>query len=171
MTCNYNLVRVYHSNPHTLALHHRIMSLKPSRGLYLYLKVLSTALEDDLLTHDESNILKILASSLGVSPSDVGPAMDVAKGIDRSPFKDEEYDDHQIGDASTYQSALIAALDDEVISEDEWAMLNTLRGLLGIQPNEHALIEEAIRSMSASDEDGMRRIERLAHFITVCPYY
>ena len=146
------------------------MSLKPSRGLYLYLQVLSTALEDEILTHDESNILKVLASSLGVSPFDVGPAMDVAKGVDPSPFDDEQYESHQIGDASTYQSALVAALDDDVICEDEWAMLNKLRELLGIQPNEHALIEEAIRAMSDSNEQGERRIERLERFNTICPY-
>jgi len=146
------------------------MSLKPSRGLYLYLQVLSTALEDEILTHDESNILKVLASSLGVSPFDVGPAMDVAKGVDPSPFDEEHTESHQIGDASTYQSALVAALDDDVISEDEWAMLNKLRELLGIQPNEHALIEEAIRAMSDSNEQGERRIERLERFNTICPY-
>jgi tellurite resistance protein len=98
--------------------------------------------------------------------------MDVAKGIDSSPFSDgvSAYSSHQIGDATTYQTALVAALDDEVISEDEWAMLNVLRNLLGIQPDQHALIEEAIRAMSEEDEAGERRIERLARFNTVCPY-
>ena len=65
---------------------------------------------------------------------------------------------------------MVAALDDEVISEDEWAMLEHLRGLLGIQSDQHALIEEAIRAMSTSDENGLRRLERLERFNTVCPY-
>jgi hypothetical protein len=148
------------------------MALTASRGLYLYIEVLKTALEDDILTDDEAAILKLLATALGVSPFDVGDAMDVAKGIDPSPFGDDvsTYSSHQIGDATTYQTALVAALDDEVISEDEWAMLNGLRTLLGIQSDQHALIEEAIRAMSEEDEAGERRIERLARFNTVCPY-
>ena len=148
------------------------MALKASRGLHLYLEVLSTALGDDIVTDDEASILKVLAIALGMDPSCVGDAMDVARGIDPSPITNPgEYESHQIGDATTYQSALVAALDDEVISEDEWAILEHLRNLLGIQPDQHALIEEAIRTMSESDENGERRLERLERFNTVCPYY
>jgi len=147
------------------------MALEASRGLYLYLEVLKTALGDDIVTDDEATILKVLAVALGVKPSDVGDALDVARGIDPSPITNsEDYSSHQVGDVTTYQSALVAALDDEVISEDEWAMLEHLRNLLGIQPDQHALIEEAIRAMSTSDENGLRRLERLERFNTVCPY-
>ena len=67
------------------------------------------------------------------------------KGEERNPFDDieEDYSGHHIGDATTYQSALIAALDDEIISEDEWAMLNTLRSIIGLQEDQHAMIEES----------------------------
>jgi hypothetical protein len=148
------------------------MALMASRGLYLYIEVLTTALGDEIVTDDEASILKVLATALGVSPFDVGDAMDVARGIDPSPITTpDDYSIHQIGDATTYQSALVAALDDEVISEDEWAMLETLRTLLGIQQDQHALIEEAIREMSAYDKNGERRLERLERFNTVCPYY
>ena len=147
------------------------MALEASRGLYLYLEVLKTALDDDIVTDDEATILKVLAVALGVKPSDVGDALDVARGIDPSPITNpENYSPHQVGDATTYQSALVAALDDEVISEDEWAMLEHLRELLGIQSDQHALIEEAIRAMSETDENGERRLERLERFNTVCPY-
>ncbi len=147
------------------------MALKASRGLYFYIETMRTALDDGIVTDDEASILKVLATALGVSPFDVGPAIDVAKGVDPSPFTDtSEYQEHQIGDATTYQTALVAALDDEVISEDEWAMLDNLRGLLGIQSDQHALIEESIRSMSESDENGERRLARLERFNTVCPY-
>ena len=94
------------------------MGLVPSRGLYLYLEVLSTALDDHIVTDDEASILKVLAVALGVAPSSVGDALDVARGIDPSPIQNpEQYEGHQVGDATTYQSALVAALDDEVISE------------------------------------------------------
>ena len=146
------------------------MTLVPSRGLHLYIEVLRTALDDSIVTDDEASILKVLAVALGISPSNVGDALDVARGIDPSPISNpEQYSSHQMGDATTYQSALVAALDDEVISEDEWAMLDSLRNLFGIQPDQHALIEEAIRAMSESDENGVRRLERLERFNTVCP--
>ena len=147
------------------------MALTASRGLYLYLEVLGTALDDDIVTNDEASILKVLAIALGIHPSNVGDALDVARGIDPSPISESNaYSEHQVGDATIYQSALVAALDDEVITEDEWAMLESLRNLFGIQPDQHALIEEAIRSMSESDENGERRLERLERFNTVCPY-
>ena len=147
------------------------MALEASRGLHFYLEVLKTALDDEIITSDEASILKVLAVALGLSPSAVGDALDVARGIDPSPIGDTtDYESHQIGDVTTYQTALVAALDDEVISEDEWAMLESLRTLLGIQPDQHALIEEAIRSMSETDENGERRLERLERFNTVCPY-
>ena len=147
------------------------MALTASRGLYLYLEVLRTALNDGIVTDDEASILKVLAVALGVQPSNVTEALDIARGLDPSPIMDAAiYSAHQVGDATTYQSALVAALDDEVISEDEWAMLENLRALFGIQPDQHALIEEAISAMSESDENGERRLERLERFNTVCPY-
>ena len=75
-----------------------------------------------------------------------------------------------MGDATTYQSALIAALDDDIISEDEWAMLDHLRRIIGLQEDQHALIEESIRSMSEVDADGQRRVERLERYLTVCSF-
>ena len=65
-------------------------SLEASRGLYLYLEVLKTALDDDIVTDDETTILKVLAVALGVKPSDVGDALDVARGIDPSPITNSE---------------------------------------------------------------------------------
>ena len=147
------------------------MALESSRGLYFYIEVLKTALNDEIVTNDEASILKVLATALGLSPSAAGTAMDIARGVDPNPIDDNSnYLEQQIGDVTTYQTALVAALDDEVISEDEWAMLDSLRKLLSIQPDQHALIEEAIRSMSETDVNGERRLERLQRFNTVCPY-
>ena len=86
-----------------------------------------------------------------------------------NPFGEMEHVELAMGTVSTYQSALIAALDDEVITEDEWALLDHLRRLLFIQPDQHAMIEEAIHAMAEVDEQGQRRIERLERFMTVCP--
>ena len=148
------------------------MALKPSRGLYLYLRTLKEALGDDSITSDEAQILKVLAEALGVRPSDTAECLSVARGETTDPFDEleEDYAGHRMGDAATYQTTLIAALDDEVISEDEWSMLNSLRTIIGLQEDQHTMIEESIRSMAEIDESGIRRIEQLNRFNTVCPY-
>ena len=44
------------------------------------------------------------------------------------------------------------------------------KGAIWDSADQHALIEEAIRAMSETDENGERRLERLERFNTVCPY-
>ncbi len=148
------------------------MTLTPSRGLYLYINTLRTAMDDEIVTDNEATILKVLATALGIHPSDTAYCLSIVSGEEKDPFADDssDYSGHHIGDVTTYQSALIAALDDEVISEDEWEMLNHLRDLIGLQEDQHALIEEAIRAMADVDENGSRRLERLERFNIVCPF-
>jgi hypothetical protein len=135
----------------------------------LYLQLVETALEDSIVTDDEAAILRILAATLGVKPSDTAFCISIARGEELNPFDEDQDVELVMGTVSTYQSALIAALDDEVITEDEWALLDHLRRLLSIQPDQHAMIEEAIHAMADVDEQGQRRIERLERFMTVCP--
>jgi hypothetical protein len=145
--------------------------LEDNPGNRLYLRLVETALEDSIVTDDEASILRILSHTLGVQPSDTALCISIAKGEEQSPFdKDESLLEMPMGSVSTYQSALIAALDDEVITEDEWALLDHLRQLLGIQPDQHGMIEEAIHAMSDVDEQGRKRLERLERFMTVCPF-
>ena len=148
------------------------MALEPSRGLYLYLRTLNIAMEDSILTDDEASILHILAVALGIQPSDTALCLSVVRGDEKNPFDDTEFDyaGHHPGDVATYQSALVAALDDEIISEDEWAMLPALRTIVGIQEDQHAMIEEAIHAMADIDSNGVRRLERLKRYLTVCPF-
>ncbi len=149
-----------------------IMSVTPSRGLYLYLRTLKMAMNDEIVTDDEASILHVLANALGVSPGDTAECLSIVRGEEKNPFDnvEEDYSGHHLGDITTYQSALIAALDDEVITEDEWSMLDVLRKIIGMQPDQHAMIEESIRAMSEVDDNGERRIERLNRFSTVCPF-
>ena len=135
----------------------------------LYLQLVETALEDSIVTDDEAAILRILAATLGVQPSDTALCLSIARGEELNPFDEMGDVELPMGTVSTYQSALIAALDDEVISEDEWALLDHLRRLLSIQPDQHAMIEEAIHAMADVDAEGQRRIQRLERFMTVCP--
>jgi hypothetical protein len=148
------------------------MALEPSRGLYLYLRTLTVAMDDSILTDDEATILHILAEALGILPSDTAVGLSVVRGEETNPFDGTEFDysGHHPGDVTTYQSALVAALDDEVITEDEWAMLTALRTIVGIQEDQHTMIEEAIHAMAEVDAEGVRRLERLQRYMTVCPF-
>jgi len=143
--------------------------LQDTAGNRLYLQLVETALEDSIVTDDEAAILRILAATLGVQPSDTALCLSIARGEELNPFDEMGDVELPMGTVSTYQSALIAALDDEVISEDEWALLDHLRRLLTIQPDQHAMIEEAIHEMADVDSEGQRRIQRLERFMTVCP--
>ena len=143
--------------------------LQDTAGNRLYLQLVETALEDSIVTDDEAAILRILAATLGVQPSDTALCLSIARGEELNPFDEMGDVELPMGTVSTYQSALIAALDDEVISEDEWALLDHLRRLLTIQPEQHAMIEEAIHAMADVDAEGQRRIQRLERFMTVCP--
>jgi len=147
------------------------MELRPSRGSYLYLKIVETAFADRVVTNDEAMILHTLANTLRVSPNDASECMLIAQGEIPSPFADAHgFDESHVGDASLYQEALIAALDDEVINEDEWAILDHLRVLIELQPDQHAMIEETIRTVAPTDNEGQRRIERLERFNVIHPF-
>ncbi|MCH1422267.1 MAG: hypothetical protein L7U62_02080 [Candidatus Poseidoniaceae archaeon] len=148
------------------------MTLEPSRGLYLYLRTLTVAMEDSILTDDEAGILHILATALGIQPSDTALCLSIVRGDEKNPFDGTAFDfsGRHSGDVTTYQSALVAALDDEVITEDEWAMLTALRTIVGIQEDQHSMIEEAIHAMDDIDSNGVRRLERLQRYMTVCPF-
>ncbi|MAH29284.1 MAG: hypothetical protein CL959_01190, partial [Euryarchaeota archaeon] len=89
----------------------------------LYLQLVETALEDSIVTDDEAAILRVLGATLGVQPSDTAFCLSIARGEELNPFGEKEDVELAMGTVSTYQSALIAALDDEVITEDEWALL------------------------------------------------
>jgi len=147
-----------------------VMEREYTRGLYLYMECLKVAFDDEIVTSEEAEILKIIAVALDVQPSDTAELRSIVSGEVPNPFVlgKQEYTGYQVGDASMYQAALIAALDDEVITEDEWALVNHLRQLVGIQEDEHALIEEAIRATEGIDAMGQTRVERLERYLTVC---
>ena len=149
------------------------MALTGTRGLHLYLRTLEAAVEDDIVTDDEMSILTVIARAFALPGGVMGEAWDVLRDqIDNpiAPTNVHAYEKRQIGDATTYQTALIAALVDEVITEDEWAMLDVMRRVMGIQPEEHVLIEEAVRGMAANVENGESFVSRLDRYVTLHPY-
>lgn len=137
----------------------------------VYLGTLKVALDDGIVTGDEMAILDVLAGCIGISKSTKRFARDVLDGVERNPISDEQneqWSHRQVGDATCYQSALITALDDDVISDDEMALLDCLRRAMGLQPDEHALVEESVRVMIENQEDE-RLMQRLESYLTTYP--
>ncbi len=128
-------------------------------------------MEDNIVTDDEMAILNILTRSLGLEDDTAKYARSILNKVEKSPItssQEDEWSHRHIGDATCYQSALIAALDDDVISDDEMAMLDCLRRAMGLQPNEHALVEESVREMIENQGDE-RLMARLESYLTSFP--
>ncbi|RZD51769.1 MAG: hypothetical protein CXT67_08045 [Methanobacteriota archaeon] len=128
-------------------------------------------MDDDIVTDDEMAILNILSNSLGLEDDTAKFARSILNQVEKSPItsaQEDEWSNRHIGDATCYQSALIAALDDDVISDDEMAMLDCLRRAMGLQPNEHALVEESIREMIVNQGND-RLMTRLESYMTSFP--
>ena len=126
-----------------------------------------TALDDEIITGDESQILSILAKSLDVDEATQKEIINSLKGDGRNySFDYNLVEKPGVGEASAYQSALIGALDDEVITEDEWALLDILRELMDIQPNEHSMIEQSIRSRIMNLGENENLMNRLDLFLS-----
>ena len=149
------------------------MALSGSRGLHLYLRTLEAAVEDEIVTDDEMSILSVIGRAFALPEDVLSDAWDILRDNIENPVDPSHVRAHekrQMGDATTYQTALIAALVDEIITEDEWALLDVMRRVMGIQAEEHALIEEAVRAMALNIEDGASFVSRLDRYVTLHPY-
>jgi|TARA_B100001741_G_C16288015_1_gene475467 hypothetical protein len=143
------------------------MVFNPERSKYLYYMTVETALDDEIITGDESQILSILAKSLDIDEITQKEIINSLKeGTDNYSFDPDLVEKPGVGEASAYQSALIGALDDEVITEDEWALLDILRELMVIQPNQHSMIEESIRSRIMNLDGNENLMNRLDLFLS-----
>ena len=150
-----------------------IMALTESRGLHLYLRTLEAAVEDEIVTDEEMSILSVIARAFALPGDIMSDAWIALRNSGENPIDPNNahaYETRQMGDATTYQTALVAALVDEIITEDEWAMLDVMRRVMNIQPDEHALIEEAVRAMASNVEDGDSFVTRLDRYVTLHPY-
>ena len=137
------------------------------RSKYLYYMTVETALDDEIITGEESQILSILAKSLDIDEATQKEIINSLTGDGNNySFDYNSVEKPGVGEASAYQSALIGALDDEVITEDEWALLDILRELMDIQPNEHSMIEQSIRSRIMNLGENENLMNRLDLFLS-----
>ena len=142
------------------------MVLSFERSKYLYYMTVETALEDNVISGDESQILSILAKSLYLDESTQEEILSSLQEGTPLEFDFDLVEKTGVGEASAYQSALIGALDDEIITDDEWALLDILRELMGIQPNHHSMIEQSIRLRAESIGENENLLNRLDRFLS-----
>jgi tellurite resistance protein len=144
-----------------------------SRGLYILMRTVQVALADDIVTDDESAMLKVIESVMGLDSGSVQDCFAIARGDMMSPFTDTDVEGHtnrKLGDLAMYQNVLITALDDEVITDDEMAMLDVLRRVLRLQSDEHALMVEQIRLLASRSDASERLTERMERYLVRHPF-
>ena len=110
---------------------------------------------------------------MGLESSDVQDSLAIASGSMSSPHSDDDIRAHNrrhLGDMALYQNVLITALDDEVITEDEMAMLDVLRRVLRLQSDEHAMMVEQIRLLASRSEGSERLTERMNRYFVLHPF-
>ncbi|RAH15667.1 MAG: hypothetical protein CMB56_002300 [Methanobacteriota archaeon] len=143
------------------------MVLNLERSKYLYYMTVEKALDDNIITGDESKILSILGKSLYLEENIQQEIMNsFREGNNSFDFDLDKVEEPGIGEFTAYQSALIAALDDEIITDDEWALLDILRELMVIQPNHHSMIEQSIRSRAKNLDGEEKLVNKLDRFLS-----
>ena len=143
------------------------MALSLERSIYLYYMTVETALDDNIISGDESQILSILARSLYINENTQEEILiSLQEGKPSPDFDFNVVEKPGVGEVTAYQSALIGALDDEIITDDEWALLDILRELMAIQPNHHSMIEESIRLRATSMGEHENLLKRLDRFLS-----
>jgi DNA-binding MarR family transcriptional regulator len=100
----------------------------------IYLDMLRQALVDDTIIDEEIALLDTFRVAFGIDLETHERLLNDAK-------KDPVYPPH----VQTYHETLITAMDDGIITEDEEAMLLTLRNSLSISDGEHASLLANIR--------------------------
>jgi hypothetical protein len=105
----------------------------------IYLEVLLEALSDGQLIHEEDAILSRLRSSLGVAEGMHDNILAVARA--QLGLNSEE-----ITHVLAYADALRVALADEIITDDEEAILESLRSSLNISSQQHLSLMAAERA-------------------------
>jgi len=122
-----------------------------SREVYVYINTLEKALEDNIITKDEDALLKIIREKLGISKEQTG---DFEKNIraGKTIRLDAEEEEklramsHPDKDKEIYTGAVLEALADQKITEDEFAILNCLREAYHISLDEHDSIVEEMKA-------------------------
>ena len=135
------------------------MNLSKERAVYLYDRTLQVSTNDWDISEDEIGILIILSQSLGLTNEErIGAHLRIRNGSTDKKI-DPENNEQDI-----YRSALIAALHDETISDDELAILDTLAESMQLTNLERNAVLTMVKSEENQGIDGSR-LDRLERFL------
>ena len=137
------------------------MGLSKVRAIHLYDETLRMATEDGMISEDEVGILVILAQVLGLDEEQRTGAH-IRIRTDESSGEGEE---PESGEEGVYRAALVAALHDESVSDDELALLNTLAMAMKLGDTERNAAETMVRSDENEGIEGSR-LDRLERFLS-----
>ncbi len=135
------------------------MGLSKIRAIHLYDKTLQMATEDGVISEDEVGILLILAQTLGLTEDErAGAHLRI-----RTHSQDDDAPPSEVEEGEIYRAALIAALHDERVSDDEIALLQTLAQVMNLGDTELRAAETMVRSEVNEGIEGSRldRLERV----------
>jgi uncharacterized tellurite resistance protein B-like protein len=121
-----------------------------NRETFIYFVVVEKALEDNILTLDESDLLDIITENFNINQNTIDTVtahFDGESKIEITPeqvqkFKAEANFDK---DREVFKNVLIQALADEKITKDELEIIKSLRDLLDIGEETRAQIYQEVR--------------------------
>ena len=136
------------------------MGLSKARAIHLYDETLRMATEDGIISEDEVGILVILAQALGLDEEQrAGAHIRI-----RTASDSEDGAQPESGEDEVYRAALVAALHDDTVSDDELALLNTLAKAMELGDEERKAAETMVRSDTNDGLEGSR-LDRLERFL------
>ena len=121
-----------------------------NRETYIYFVVVEKALEDKILTLDESDLLDIITENFNISQNTIDTVtahFDGESKIEITPEQVQQFKSEADfeKDREVFKNVLIQALADEKITKDELEIIKSLRDLLDIGEETRAQIYQEVR--------------------------
>ena len=142
--------------------------------LELFENMLTKAWEDGVESKDEFWLLRSLKMALGITDDEYNTLKEnVMNNIDvdwlffledensaeaKGFFELDEPNKEYLDKFEIYRDVLTQVLEDNVVSEDELYLLASLRRFMGITPEAHKEIEDALRDKYEKSEEVIKRL-------------
>jgi len=125
----------------------------------IYVETLRVALEDEVITDDESAMLKVVRRELGLKGEEHQRALKLVESSKDDAEQASTRPSHSEAE-HLYEKVLFTALADDTISEDEWALLDILRITTAVSDTEHQAIASRVKTRF-NEEGEEARLERM----------
>lgn len=121
-----------------------------NRETYIYFIVVKKALEDNILTLDESDLLDIIVENFSIGQGTIDTVTTHFDGENKIEITDEQVAEFNAQadfekDRECFKNVLIQALADEKITKDELEIIKVLRDILNIHEETRVKIYQEVR--------------------------